>query len=78
MILERREEYAQLLRWAGALTSGWVVNPQKFVSFFQFKLEFRRMTHCVSLPLPVQSHLFQSKKVFALKWKFKGKLSGTF
>lgn len=48
MMLECREEYAQLLRWAGVLNAGCVVNAQKFVSFSQFKREFRRMTHCVS------------------------------
>lgn len=61
MILECREEYAQLLRWAEALNMGWVVNPQKFVSFFQLKLEFRRTTHCVS-PAPACPEPFISKQ----------------
>lgn len=42
MIPECRKEYAKPVRWA------LVVNPEKFVSFLQFKLEFRRVTLCVS------------------------------
>lgn len=63
MILECREEYAHLLRWAAALNIGWVVNPQKFVSFFQLKLECRRTIHC-AFPASACPESFISKQSF--------------
>lgn len=58
-----KEEQIKILE-GGICPATEAANPQKFVSFFQFKHEFRRRTHCMSPTSPCPEPFISKQEGF--------------